>query len=75
MQDNNHDHGSATHSMNCPVEGCDYKIEVHAHDDEMVVKLTMEAGKEHFAQVHPDAKGMTPEEMEKTTRESLKKLQ
>ncbi len=68
-----HDHSSATHYMTCPVDGCEHVVEVHAHDDEGAVEALMEAGKAHFAEVHPDAKGMSPEEMEETTKKLTKK--
>lgn len=59
------DHSHTTHSMKCPVEGCSYNIEVHAHDDDQAVDLIMQSGKTHFDQTHPDAPGMSPEEMKK----------
>lgn len=68
-----HDHDAATHSMNCPVEGCPHIIEVHAHDDDQATQQIMQAGKAHFAEMHPDAQEMSPEEMEKMTRENMKK--
>jgi len=73
MDKHNHDHATITHSMNCPVDGCDFNIEVHAHDDDEAVTAIMQAGKEHFGKVHPDAPGMSPEEMEKATREHMQK--
>lgn len=68
-----HDHTKATHSMNCPVEGCDHVVEAHAHDDEGAVEALMEVGKAHFTEAHPDAKGMSPEEMGETTKKLIKK--
>lgn len=68
----NHDHSEATHSMTCPVDGCNHVIKVHAHDDEEAVQALMEAGKAHFEEVHPDAEGMNPEEMDKITRDGMK---
>ena len=70
-----HDHSQATHSMKCPVEGCDEVIKAHAHSDEEAVKALMEAGKAHFTKVHPDAKGMSAEEMEKATKDSMQKIE
>lgn len=67
------DHSSTTHSMTCPVEGCSFVIEVHAHDDEEAVQMLMESGKTHFSEVHPDAQGMDPDEMVETTKNSMKK--
>lgn len=69
-----HDHSHATHSMNCPVEGCEFKLEVHAHDEDGAVDEAMKLGKEHFEEAHPDEDGMSKEEMEETTRKLLKKL-
>ena len=69
-----HDHSANTHTMNCPA--CKELIGVHAHDDEEAVKSLMEAGKKHFEEAgHPDDKAMTPEEMEKMTREAMKKIE
>lgn len=68
------DHSTDTHTMNCPV--CEAPISVHAHDEEEALKLMMEAGKKHFEEVdHPEDKAMTPEEMEKMTRDSMKKVE
>ena len=70
---NNHDHSAGTHSMTCPVDGCDHTIEVHAHSDEEAVGLLVSEGEKHFSEVHPDAKGMTDEEKRKMAIESMKK--
>jgi len=59
--------------MNCPVASCTFKIEVHAHDDDEAVQKIMQSGKAHFEEAHPDAPGMNPQEMEKTTREQMTK--
>lgn len=68
-----HDHSAPTHTMNCPV--CQAPINVHAHDDEQAVGLIMQAGKAHFEEAgHPQDQAMTPEEMEKMTRESMRKV-
>lgn len=70
----NHDHSIHTHTMNCPV--CSAPIQVHAHDDEEAVSALIMAGKEHFESAgHPADPSMTPEEMEKMTRESMKKVE
>lgn len=69
-----HDHGANTHTMDCPV--CKATISVHAHDDEEAVKALMEAGKKHFEEAgHPSDQAMSPEEMEKMTREAMKKVE
>lgn len=69
----NHDHSADTHTMNCPV--CGAPINIHAHDDEEAVSALMMAGKSHFEEAgHPTDQAMTPEEMEKMTRESMKKV-
>lgn len=70
-----HDHSQATHSMKCPVEGCDEIIKAHAHSDDEAIKAIMEGGKEHFAKAHPDEKGMSDAEMEKMTKDSMQKLE
>lgn len=69
-----HDHSAATHTMACPV--CQAPIGVHAHDDEEAVQAMMMAGKKHFEDAgHPTDQAMTPEEMEKMTRESMRKVE
>ena len=71
--DKGHDHSHATHSMHCPVEGCDHVMEVHSHDDDEAVTLLVQAGDEHFAERgHPQDASMTPEAKEKMTREAMK---
>ena len=73
---NDHDHGKPTHSMHCPVEGCGYVMEVHAHDDEQAVTLLVAAGDAHFADLgHPLDQKMTPEAKEKMTSEQMKKAE
>lgn len=70
--DNNHDdHSTTTHSMTCPVEGCDFNIEVHAHGDDEAVQKIMAAGKVHFDEVHPDTPPMDPKEMEAATKAAM----
>lgn len=70
---NNHDHGVTTHSMTCPVGNCGHEIEVHAHSDDDAVQKIMVAGKAHFEDAgHPADQAMSPEEMEKMTREAMK---
>jgi len=70
--DDNHDHGEETHTMNCPV--CAAPINVHAHDDEEAVNMLMMAGKQHFEQVgHPSDQSMS-REMEKMTREQMRRV-
>lgn len=71
--DQEHDDSTITHSMACSVEGCDFKIEVHADDDEEAIKKVMEAGKEHLGEAHPDAKEVSSEGMETATRASITK--
>ena len=67
------DHSEATHEMTCPMEGCDYHMEVHAHDDDEAVKMFVEQGKDHMMEVHADAmSSMSPEDMEKTVRGAMK---
>ena len=66
-----HDHSTATHSMTCPVDGCDHVIEVHAHNEDEAVQAVMEAGKDHFVKVQAKENGMSSKEMEKTTREHI----
>ncbi len=68
-----HDHESTTHSLDCPVEGCTFEIKVHAHDDDEAAMSIMQKGKAHFEEVHPNEKGMSPEEMEEMTRKSMRK--
>lgn len=68
-----HNHSTATHSMMCPMEGCDHVIEVHVHDDDEAVEAIMMAGKAHFDEAHPDEKGMNESEMVEMTKKSMKK--
>ena len=73
MDNDHHDHSANTHTMSCPV--CQAPISVHAHDDEEAVNLIMQAGIVHFEEAgHPKDQAMTPEEMEKMTRESIKRV-
>jgi len=68
-----HDHNAHTHTMKCPV--CEATLNVHAHDEEEAVKAMMMAGKAHFEEAgHPEDKAMSPEEMEKMTREQMKEV-
>lgn len=67
-----HDHDAATHEMTCPMEGCGYHMEVHAHDDDEAAMKFMEAGKAHMMEAHADAEKMSMEDMEKTVREAMK---
>ena len=39
MDDHAHDHSQPTHTMHCPVDGCDHVMEVHTHDDEEAIDL------------------------------------
>ncbi len=68
-----HDHGHATHKMNCPAEKCDHVVEAHTHDDDEAVHHITQAAKEHFSEAHPDAKPMSEEEMEKMTKEHMRR--
>lgn len=64
----------ATHTMNCPV--CQAPITATASDDEDAVQKIMMAGKKHFEEAeHPADKAMSPEDMEKLTKESMKKVE
>jgi uncharacterized Zn finger protein (UPF0148 family) len=71
--DMDHDHAQDTHQMSCPV--CQAKVTAHAHDDDEAVMALMAAGKRHFEEVgHPQDQAMSPEEMEKITKESMEKI-
>jgi len=64
------------YTMQCPVENCDHVIEVEAQSDDEAVKMLMEAGDKHFADTgHSMDQSMTPEDKEKMTRESMKKVE
>jgi hypothetical protein len=69
--DHGHDHNATTHSMNCPVEGCTFNMEVHAHDDDEAVQKIMMSGKAHFEDAHPDAPAMNPDEMVAATKAGM----
>ena len=73
---NGHDHSHATHSMHCPVKGCGYVMEIHAHDDDEAVSMLVKTGDAHFADKgHPMDESMTPEVKEKMTRGQMQKLE
>ncbi len=65
------DDANATHSVVCPIEGCDKEIKTHAHSDEEAVTALAEATKSHAMADHPDQK-LSDEELEKTTKEGMK---
>ena len=62
------------YTMHCPVDGCDHVIEAETDTEENAVKMLIEAGDKHFADVgHPIDQSMTPEMKEKMTKEYMKK--
>lgn len=74
MHDHEHDHSVATHSMTCPAEGCEFNVEVHAHNDDEAVMRIAAGGAEHMAAVHPDAEMPEQNQMMAMIRENMVSL-
>ena len=62
------------YTMYCPVERCDHVMEAEAEGDDDAVKMLIEAGDKHFADIgHPMDQSMTPEMKEQMTKDHMKK--
>ena len=66
----NHDHSMMTHSAHCPVEGCPYVAQTHAHEDEEAVGSLYGDLSAHAMKEHGDQE-MDQEEMRKMVRDNM----
>ena len=52
QQKHDHNHSQITHLAGCKVEGCSYKAEVHAHDDDTAARILSEDLAAHNKSAH-----------------------
>lgn len=68
-----HDHDTPTHSMNCPFDGCQYMVKIHAHDDEEALNNMADALYAHFEIAHEDYE-IEAGELEDAIRENMTRV-